>query len=196
VFFPFDLFGSAGAGAGAELLGVAFEEMSEFRHETALAKLPLGLKYLDDLRSSGLSSAVIFAHHTDVVKAIKEHLGDDAYAIHGGTSDKAREEAVKGFQAGQRWAFVAQMRVGGVGLNLTRASTALFFEIDWNPAILIQCEDRLCRIGQTEMVHIIHLILAGTLDANMVKKVVEKQAVIERALDHIPELALKRRRAA
>jgi arginase family enzyme len=35
VFFPFDLFGSAGAGAGAELLGEAFEEiLADNRRET------------------------------------------------------------------------------------------------------------------------------------------------------------------
>ena len=102
---------------------------------------------------------------------------------------------MKRFQAGECWALVAQMRVGGAGLNLTRSSTGVFFEIDWNPGVLNQCEDRMCRIGQKEMVHIIHLILGGTLDANMVRKTVEKQAVIERALDKIPELKLKRRMA-
>ena len=182
----------AAALALEKFTGVEFEEMSAFRHETALAKLPLCLKYIDELRASGLENIVIFAHHEDVLKATKAHLGDDAVLLYGATSDKAREEAVKRFQAGQIWAFIAQMRVGGAGINLTRSSTGVFFEIDWNPGVLSQCEDRMCRIGQKKMVHIIHLILSGTLDANMVRKVVEKQAVIEKALDKLPELKLKR----
>lgn len=183
----------AAALALEKFTGVAFEEMSEFRHQTALAKLPLCLKYIDELRASGLRNIVIFAHHEDVLKATKDHLGNDAVLLYGGTSDKNREAAVKRFTSNQCWAFVAQMRVGGAGLNLTNCSTGVFFEIDWNPGVLSQCEDRMCRIGQKEMVHIIHLILGGTLDANMVKKTVEKQAVIERALDKIPELNLKKR---
>jgi SWI/SNF-related matrix-associated actin-dependent regulator 1 of chromatin subfamily A len=176
--------------------GVAFEEMSAFRHETALAKLPLCLKYLDELRASGLKNVVVFAHHEDVLKRTKEHLGDDAVLLYGGTSDKNREAGVKRFVSGGAWAFLAQMRVGGAGLNLTNCKTGVFFEIDWNPGVLTQCEDRMCRIGQTEMVHIIHLILGGTLDANMVRKTVEKQAVIERTLDKLPKVHLKKRQAA
>lgn len=186
----------AAALALEKFTGVAFEEMSEFRHQTALAKLPLCLKYVDELRASGLDRVVIFAHHEDVLKAVKEHLGDDAVLLYGKTSDKAREAAVKRFTSGQCWAFVAQMRVGGAGLNLTNCSTGVFFEIDWNPGVLSQCEDRMCRIGQKKMVHVIHLILGGTLDANMVRKTVEKQTVIERALDKIPELKLKREKLA
>jgi SNF2 family DNA or RNA helicase len=52
---------------------------------------------------------------------------------------------------------------------------------------MTQAEDRLCRIGQKKMVHIIHPILEGTLDANMVRRVVKKQEIIDQALDRPPE---------
>lgn len=63
----------------------------------------------------------------------------------------------------------------------------VFIEIDWNPATLSQAEDRLCRIGQKKMVHVLHLVLNNTLDVNMSQRVIAKQATIDKALDHLPE---------
>ena len=67
----------------------------------------------------------------------------------------------------------------------------VFIEIDWNPAVLTQAEDRLCRIGQKKMVHVIHLVLEGTLDINIVKRIIAKQNVIDKALNLPPEHGLK-----
>lgn len=174
--------------------GIAFEEMSEFRKQTAMAKLPLCLAYVDELFASGLENVVIYGHHVnEVLKPTKEYFGDRAVLIHGGTSDKAREAAMMAFQQRKKQIFIGQMRAAGSGFDLTATDTVVFFEIDWNPGVLSQCEDRLCRIGQKKMVHVLHPILGNTLDVNMVQKIVAKQAVIDRALDTMPELKLKKR---
>jgi len=170
-----------------EFVGIAFTEVSEFRHATALAKLPLCLSYIDDVLASGLDSLVIFAHHLDVLQKIKDHLGEEAVLVHGGTSLNDRKKAVEDFQAGRKKIFVGGLKAAGVGITLTRSSTVIFVEIDWVPGVMNQAEDRLCRIGQRKMVHVIHLILGETLDANMVRRVVKKQEVIDQALDRPPE---------
>ena len=59
---------------------------------------------------------------------------------------------------------VAQIAAAGVGLTLTRASTALFVETDWTPALVVQAEDRIHRISQTASVELVTLVAAGTLD--------------------------------
>jgi hypothetical protein len=41
------------------------------------------------------------------------------------------------------------------------------------------------------MVHIIHLVLAGTLDVNMVQRIIAKQAVVDKALNQTPEQGIK-----
>lgn len=171
--------------------GIAFEEMSEFRHATALAKLPLAIKYLDYLLVSGVERFVVFAHHVDVLKKLYEHFRADAVLVSGGVSEKTREAAVKDFQAGKKKIFIGQTRAAGVGITLTAANVVVFVESDWVPGVLSQAEDRLCRIGQRNMVHVIHLILGNTLDANMTRRVVEKQAIIDRALDTMPDLKMK-----
>ena len=37
------------------------------------------------------------------------------------------------------------------------------------------------------MVHVLHLVLNNTLDVNMGQRVIQKQATLDKALDHLPE---------
>jgi SWI/SNF-related matrix-associated actin-dependent regulator 1 of chromatin subfamily A len=176
--------------------GVAFEEISALRHKTAVAKLPACIEYIDQMLSTKLDKLVIFAHHQDVLEELAKHYGDSAVAIHGKTKQADREKAKIRFQdtpteQGGARILIGGLKVAGVGLNLQAASTVVFIEIDWNPAVLTQAEDRLCRFGQKKMVHVIHLLLDGTLDVNIVKKVVAKQEVVDKALNRSPEHGLK-----
>jgi SWI/SNF-related matrix-associated actin-dependent regulator of chromatin subfamily A-like protein 1 len=168
-------------------VGVAFTEMSEFRHKTALAKLPMCLSYIDEMLASNNDSLVIFAHHQDVLAQLAEHYKDNCVVLHGDTPMENRGEAVQTFQAREKRIFIGGLKAAGAGITLTRASTVVFIEIDWNPAVLSQAEDRLCRIGQKKMVHVLHLVLNNTLDVNMSQRVIAKQQVIDKTLDHLPE---------
>jgi SNF2 family DNA or RNA helicase len=168
-------------------VGIAFTEMSEFRHKTALVKLPLCLRYIDDFLANGLDNVVIFAHHKDVLEKIYTHYKKDAVLLYGDTPMEERGPIVQEFQNGPKRVFVGGLKAAGTGITLTKASTVIFIEIDWVPATLSQAEDRLCRIGQKKMVHVIHLVLNNTLDVNMSQKVMTKQEVIDKALDHLPE---------
>lgn len=167
--------------------GVAFQDMSEFRHQAALAKLPACIKYLDEVLASTTDSVVVFAHHEDVLLKLRDHFGEECVLLYGGTPMRDRGEVVREFQAGEKRVFVGGLKAAGVGINLHRASIVVFVEIDWVPATMTQAEDRLCRIGQTKMVHVIHLVANQSLDANMSKRVIAKQDAIDRALDHLPE---------
>jgi SWI/SNF-related matrix-associated actin-dependent regulator 1 of chromatin subfamily A len=168
-------------------VGVAFQEMSEFRHKTALAKLPMCLSYIDELLTATSDSIVIFAHHKDVLSQITEHYAEDSVTLYGDTPMEDRGEIIRKFQAGKKRIFIGGLKAAGAGITLTRASTVIFCEIDWNPAVLSQAEDRLCRFGQSKMVHVLHLALNNTLDVNMSQRVIAKQQVIDKALDHLPE---------
>ena len=96
---------------------------------------------------------------------------------------------VQDFQEGRKKIFIGGLKAAGTGITLTRASVASFFETDWNPATMKQAEDRLWRYGQKKMVHVFHPVLDGSLDANMVQKMLKKQEAVDRVLDHLPEQA-------
>ena len=72
----------------------------------------------------------------------------------------------------------------GVGITLTASSTVVFAEVVGVPAQMEQAEDRCCRIGATvDSVLVYHLVLNGSLDVKMVRKLVEKQEVADKILD-------------
>ena len=79
--------------------------------------------------------------------------------------------------------FIGGIRSAGLGLTLTAASTVVFVELDWTPAAMKQAEDRLHRIGQKSSVLVQHLVIDGSIDARMARIIVEKQAVMDAALD-------------
>lgn len=167
------------------LKGVAadFAEISKLRHKTALAKVPLVLDHVDSLLEEE-GKVVVFAHHHDVIERIAEHYGDAAVVLTGETPQSERMEVVNRFQKDESVkVFVGSITAAGLGITLTAASTAVFAELDWVPANITQAEDRLHRIGQESSVLVQHLVLDGSLDANMAKAIVEKQEIVDKALD-------------
>jgi SWI/SNF-related matrix-associated actin-dependent regulator 1 of chromatin subfamily A len=169
---------------------VAFTEMAAYRHRLALAKVPATLDYIETMLESGIEKVVVFAHHRDVIDALEkafEEKGHKPVKIYGGVSDKIKDEAVQTFQNDPSChIFIGNIQAAGVGLTLTAASHVVFLELSWVPAEITQCEDRLHRIGQRDVVFVHQLVIDGTLDAYMVEKVVWKQEIADQALDIVP----------
>ena len=171
----------ASAGAAGVSPDVAFQDLSAVRLETALHKLPHVIAYIQDLLEEE-EKLVVFAWHREVVDALAASL-PRAVKLYGGMSDRAKDQAVRDFQAGDARVFVGQITAAGTGLTLAAADTAVFAEIDWVPGNITQAEDRLHRIGQSNPVRIIHLVQAGSVDCRMVRALVAKQEVIDAVND-------------
>lgn len=179
-----------------EAAEVAFVEMSAARHETALAKAPAVIEYAKEILgdvelppgSVTHRKLIIFAHHLDVIE--KLHAGLWEYGVvklTGEMSAEAKEKSVRRFQNDLSVrVFVGSIRAAGLGITLTAADHEVFAELDWTPAIMTQAEDRAHRIGQAESLLVQHLVLEGSLDANMAKQLIAKQDVIDRVLDDDP----------
>ncbi|MBT9258178.1 MAG: DEAD/DEAH box helicase [Clostridiales bacterium] len=161
----------------------AFTEIARLRHQTALAKLPQVLDFLDNILEED-SKVVVFAHHHDVIRGIADHFGNAAVSLTGETPLPERQAAVDRFQSDPSCrVFVGNIQAAGVGLTLTAASHVVFAELDWVPGNITQAEDRCHRIGQRDSVLVQHLVLEGSLDATMAKRLVAKQEVLDAALD-------------
>ncbi len=78
---------------------------------------------------------------------------------------------------------IAGLRAGNLGINLTRARYVVFAELDWSPAIHLQAEDRLHRIGQKNTVFAYYLIGKGTLDEHVANILVDKSYEIDAIMD-------------
>jgi rhodanese-related sulfurtransferase len=169
---------------------VAFTEMSQARHETALAKVPYMIQHLTDALQDG-QKIVFFCHHRDVAQSVATGLRDAGFGTVMGTGDMpvtARQASVEAFQTDANTrAIVCTIAAMGTGHTLTASSHVVFGELDWVPGNVTQAEDRCHRIGQRGSVLVQHLVLEGSLDATMARTLVEKQEVIDKALDREPE---------
>ena len=155
----------------------------ELREKIALQKLPFVIEYLKELLDEQ-SKIVVFAHHHSVIDKLEAEFADICAVIDGRTPSKERESIVKRYQEESSCrVFIGGIQAAGVGITLTAASTAVFAELDWVPAMMNQAEDRLHRIGQNQNVLIQHVVLEGSLDERMLQLILEKQELIDEALN-------------
>lgn len=97
----------------------------------------------------------------------------------GDTPKKVREGQVERFQSGKSRLFISTIKAGGVGLNLQCASTLIFLDKDYSPAINDQAESRIHRIGQKNVPQIITLYTEGTVDELMEKMLAARKDMID-----------------
>ena len=164
--------------------GVDFTELSEVRHQIALAKVPQCVEHIRETLES-IQKVVVFCHHRDVANALFLAFADvGAVKATGDLNVTDRQASVDRFQAREDCrVFVGSIKAAGVGITLTAASTVIFCEPDWTPGWVQQAEDRCHRIGQRDNVLVQHIVLDGSLDAWMVQMLVDKQAIADAALD-------------
>ncbi len=128
---------------------------------------------------------VLYAHHLDVIDALKEGLrGYGAFSIDGRVPPKKRDALIKGFQKGERPRVAVINKAGGEGIDLfgkdnVDSSTILFVERQWTPALEEQAISRLDRIGQSNAVTAFYFIAVGTFDPIMDKKLGTKRQILD-----------------
>jgi len=169
-------------------------KLTMLRRIAALGKLRYAIpQYLRSwFDSHTREPLVIFGYHKDVMLGVHKacvRLGLRTTGIGGGESSEKRQKAVDLFQAGKADVFLAPIRSAGVGLNLQRASEALFVERIWTPSGMIQAEDRVYRIGSKRPVTITYLDAAKTVDEHIAQIVEAKQRLIRAVVDDDHQLS-------
>lgn len=156
-----------------------------YRKNCAIAKAHMKevLSYIDDaIEESG--KVIIFVWHREVYRLLRQHFGPKAVGMMGDTPMPERQAAVDAFQNSPAIeVIVGQIITMGTGLTLTASSRVIMMELDDVPGNVTQAEDRAHRIGQTDNVLVEHIIVTGTIDARMAKNCIEKQTIIDKALD-------------
>ncbi|ELR03053.1 swr1 complex component [Pseudogymnoascus destructans] len=135
-------------------------------------------KLLRRLQAGG-HRALIFTQMTKVLDILEQFLnihGHRYLRLDGATKIEQRQILTDRFNNDTRiLAFILSSRSGGLGINLTGADTVIFYDLDWNPAMDKQCQDRAHRIGQTRDVHIYRLVSEHTIEANILRKANQKR---------------------
>jgi SWI/SNF-related matrix-associated actin-dependent regulator 1 of chromatin subfamily A len=158
-----------------------FSEFSEIRAMLAESRIPAMLEVVESYEDSG-TPLVVFSAHKKPIEALKDRAGWGI--ITGDTEAEERRNIVREFQEGRLKGVALTIKTGGVGITLTRATNALFVDLDWTPSWNIQAEDRLVRIGATgSHVLIMRMRSSHPLDRHIQKLLAHKIALAYKALE-------------
>jgi hypothetical protein len=212
----------AGAGAGTETgagdKGEGEEEGEEDRVNmmtrlyqlTGRAKIEAVLPHIHAFLANPLNGKLlVFAHHKAVLDRLQQYLGgrtsgsssSSSYhesvgliRIDGNVNARRRLELVNSFQQDPKIRVaLLSITAAGVALTLTASSTVFFAELFWTPGSLLQCEDRVHRIGQVNEVKISYFLSDGTADNLLWPLLKDKMRVLGEVVEGRAGLDLKAR---
>ena len=138
---------------------------------------------------------LVFTQFREVIPALEEHLtrifGQPGLVLHGSTQVGKRRDLVEQFQDedGPPF-FIASLKAGGTGLNLTAASHVIHFDRWWNPAVENQATDRAFRIGQKKNVLVHKFVTRGTVEERIDQLIEDKKELAEDVLSGSGEIKL------
>ena len=154
--------------------GIPGDELAELRHDMALAKVDMVLKYVGEQDSKKI---VIFCWHRDIVETLSEQLGN-ACMYYGGLTSQAKElEKHKFINDDNIKYLVCNIASAGTGVDGLQhvCSHAIFAEIPWTYTELMQATDRLWRMGQKSHVTSDILVADNSLEMHIMKTVFKKE---------------------
>lgn len=158
-----------------------FELLSAARAAMARERIPMAHEYVERWESETDKPLVAFSAHVDPVVSLGERGGWTC--VHGALNTSERAERIAAFQAGQYRGIALTIKVGGLGINLSRADAALFIDRSYTPAENWQAEDRLPRIGSVaSSVLITRMVADHPLDRRLNEILDAKQSLITGAL--------------
>lgn len=123
---------------------------------------------------------IIFTRYKDTLDYLQRNLEKDfsdmqVLSIYGNLKSEQRKEIFKKFQAAEQAILVATDCISE-GMNLQYlCSQVIHYELPWNPNRLEQRNGRVDRFGQPERtVHIRTMIVEGTLDDDILERIIER----------------------
>jgi superfamily II DNA or RNA helicase len=149
------------------------------------AKLTAFLELVTELRENG-HRALVFSQYVDFLTIVREALDERGVTheyLDGSTPEAARQGRVDAFQEGTSTLFLATLKAGGFGVNLTAADYVIHLDPWWNPAVLAQATDRAHRIGQSRPVTVYSLITKHTIEEQIVALHQRKQRLADAVLE-------------
>lgn len=135
------------------------------------------------------SAMVIWCKYLHTIKMVQDMLDKmklDYLTIKGEVEDKSA--VAKIFQEctiEEIPIMICQIRSGGVGINLHKASYAVFLENEWRLQDRYQAEDRIHRIGQKNICTYIDIVINKSIDQQVLRSIRKNNDIAEYILQRI-----------
>ena len=112
--------------------------------------------------------------------------GVPAGLLCGALDDRRRLRVVRAFQ--ERLGVLVSTDVGSEGFNLQFCSRMVNLDLPWNPMRIEQRIGRLHRLGQTQEVLAVHLVVPGTIEEDVLQLVYEKLGMFREAVGELDDV--------
>ena len=118
-----------------------------------------------------------------LTKIIGEECNTEPLFFHGSLTVPQREELIDKFQNDDNTkVMILSLKAGGTGLNLTKATNVIHYDLWWNPAVEDQATDRTYRIGQDKNVMVHRMITLGTFEEKIDEMLKSKKELADLAV--------------
>ncbi|KAJ9093919.1 hypothetical protein QFC19_008152 [Naganishia cerealis] len=164
------------------------------RHQALIdgsAKLGFLKAMLPKLRAKG-HRILLFSQFKIALDIIEQFFDGEDYKylrLDGDTPQAKRQKDIDAFNAPDSpyTVFLLSTRAGGVGINLASADTVIIHDLDFNPHLDMQAIARSYRYGQKKTVMVFRLMMAQTVEANIMQA--SKKKLL---LDHLIVQSLRK----
>ncbi|MDE2020413.1 MAG: DEAD/DEAH box helicase [Patescibacteria group bacterium] len=161
-------------------------EIQKLKQVCSLAKVKRMARDIENAIEQD-EKVIVFSQYRNTISEFQEELmekGIRCVTLTGDDDSESRQRAVDRFQDDPATkVFVANIKAGGVGLNLTEASIVMFADMDWSPEIHNQAIDRAHRIGQTRMVNAYFYVCPGTIEDDIMEILNSKKGVLDKVME-------------
>lgn len=157
--------------------GEGFATLQELRQESALAKLPFLVDWLNQHFEGGGGKVLVFSSFKEPLRQLEKQTG--ATLVTGDQEPDERIKSIEGFWGGSNRILGLTYAVGSLGLNLQCAETVVRLDPAWTPLEMEQAEDRAHRVGQKNSVNIIDIIADHPIEAQMFQSLEYKEDIID-----------------
>ena len=152
-------------------------------NEMASAKMDLFFELLDEAMDGG-HRVLVFSQFVQMLYILRQSLADRniPFAYLDGATRNRMEQVDKFNNNPDIPVFLVSLKAGGSGLNLTGANVVIHYDPWWNPAVEDQATDRTHRIGQTQTVYSIKLVMENSIEQKVIELQERKRQIINAAM--------------
>jgi SNF2 family DNA or RNA helicase len=150
-------------------------------HQIDDSKRKLLMDVVEDLGDKPFVVFCRFRSDIDAAHQACREMGVEALELSGQYNQLER------WQNGEAQALIVQMQSGSTGINLTRASTAIYYSLSTSLAEWDQSQARIHRPGQKNACTYIYLLIKGTVDMKILKALRGRLEVVTAIMNNIQQ---------
>ena len=158
-------------------LASSWAELAMVRRFIGILKTKQVIQYVLDLFEIDKERLILFAHHKEVVSNIESALKEAGLTVEkitGEDRSDTRQNKIDRFQQHKIDVLILSTRAMNVGVTLDQATRVVFAELDWNPAVLAQAENRAISFNTEQQMIVDYLVLDFWLENKFIKLLTDK----------------------